>query len=151
MHLYSDVNAQWVAFESNVTTQWSLSEDSNRINGIGNSTTGSSSSVYSWTMSPLLHRLRLLSKSDRFVSLQNAYEFAEENDASLRGDFTYPSNAVATKKFTYQSVLSANLRFQYFMQHSLQDVVDSDYRPSTTRGPAFAYAHDFGMRCGEYE
>ena len=31
------------------------------------------------------------------------------------------------------------------MQHSLQDVVDSDYRPFATREPAFAYAHDFGI------
>ena len=30
------------------------------------------------------------------------------------------------------------------MQHSLQDTVDSDYRPFGTREPAFAYAHDFG-------
>jgi len=45
---YSDVNAAWVASESNVTTQWSLYEGSNSINGTGNSTTGNSTSVYSW-------------------------------------------------------------------------------------------------------
>jgi len=31
------------------------------------------------------------------------------------------------------------------MQHPLQNVVDSDYRPFATREPAFAYAHDFGQ------
>ncbi len=45
---YSDVNAAWVASESNATTKWSLYEDSNPINGTGNATTGNSSSVYSW-------------------------------------------------------------------------------------------------------
>lgn len=48
VQFYSDVNAAWVASESNVTTQWSLYEDSNSVNGTGNSTTGNSSSVYSW-------------------------------------------------------------------------------------------------------
>ena len=31
------------------------------------------------------------------------------------------------------------------MQHTLQDVVDPDYRPFGTRDPAFAFAHDFGF------
>lgn len=31
------------------------------------------------------------------------------------------------------------------MQHPLQNVVDSDYRPFATREPVFAYAHDFGQ------
>ena len=48
VQFYSDVNAAWVASESNVTTQWSLYEGSNSINGTGNATTGNSSSVYSW-------------------------------------------------------------------------------------------------------
>ena len=30
------------------------------------------------------------------------------------------------------------------MKHSLQDFVDSDFRPFGTRDPAFAFAHDFG-------
>lgn len=30
------------------------------------------------------------------------------------------------------------------MSHYLQDIVDPDYRPSGTRDPVFAYAHDFG-------
>lgn len=45
---YSDVNAAWVASESNVTTTWSLYEGSSSINGTGNATPGNSSSVYSW-------------------------------------------------------------------------------------------------------
>ena len=48
VQFYSDVNAAWVASESNVTTQWSLYEGSNPVNGTGNFTTGNSSSVYSW-------------------------------------------------------------------------------------------------------
>ena len=31
------------------------------------------------------------------------------------------------------------------MQHHLQDIVDTDYRPFGTRDPAFAFAHDFGV------
>lgn len=45
---YSDVNAAWVASESNATTKWSLYEGSNSINGTSNTTTGNSSSAYSW-------------------------------------------------------------------------------------------------------
>ena len=48
VQFYSDVNAAWVASESNVTTQWSLYEGANSINGTGNATTGNSSSIYSW-------------------------------------------------------------------------------------------------------
>lgn len=31
------------------------------------------------------------------------------------------------------------------MQHNLSDIVDPDYRPSGSREPVFAFAHDFGL------
>lgn len=76
--------------------------------------------------------------------LQQPYEFAEEADVSLWGNFTYSSTRLGAQNFTYQSGSASNLRFQYIMSQSLQDVVDSDYRPFATREPVFAYAHDFG-------
>ena len=80
----------------------------------------------------------------RFVYLQKPYEFGEEADVPLWGNFTYSSTQLDAQNFTYQSGSSTNLRFQYVMHQSLQDVVDSDYRPFATREPVFAYAHDFG-------
>ena len=60
VQLYSDVNAGWIAPESNATVVWDLYEGSHAVNGTGNATS-SSSSVYSWVL-----------------SLQKQYEFAEE-------------------------------------------------------------------------
>ena len=142
---YSDVNAAWVASESNVTTQWSLYEGSSSINGTGNATTGNSSSVYSWyTHFPIRIGIHAECRAG-LVSLQKSYQFAEEADFPLWGNFTYSSTKSTAKSFTYQSGYSSTLRFQHVMQHSLQNVVDSDYRPFATRELAFAYAHDFGQ------
>ena len=76
--------------------------------------------------------------------MQHAYEFAEEADLPQWGNFTYSSTGLAANSFTCQSGFSVNLRFQYAMQHRLQNVVDSDYRPFATREPVFAYVHDSG-------
>ena len=65
-------------------------------------------------------------------------------DVPLWGNFTYSSNALAAKSFSFQSGFSADLCYSYIMQHSLQDIFDTDFRPFGTRDPAFAYAHDFG-------
>ena len=46
VQFYSDVNAAWVAYESNVTTQWTFYEGSTPANGSINAT--NSSSIYSW-------------------------------------------------------------------------------------------------------
>lgn len=80
----------------------------------------------------------------RFFHLQQAYEFAEEMDVALWGNFTYSSSPMSAKAFSFQSGFSGDLRYQYIMQHSLQDIVDANYRPSASREPVFAYAHDFG-------
>ena len=48
VQFYSDVNAAWVAFESNVTTQWEFYSGATPANGTVNSTSGSNSSLYSW-------------------------------------------------------------------------------------------------------
>ncbi|KAL8947185.1 MAG: hypothetical protein Q9222_006510, partial [Ikaeria aurantiellina] len=126
IQFYSDVNAAWAAFENNVTIQWDLYEGSRSINGSANAT-GGPSSVYSW-----------------FFYLQDFYEFAEEMDVALWGNFTYSSSPMNAQNFSFQSGFSSDLRYQYVMQHSLQDTVDPDYRPLDTREPIFAYAHDFG-------
>ena len=49
VQLYSDVNAAWVTYEDNVTTQWTFYHGSTPVNGSVNST--DSSSVYSWCVS----------------------------------------------------------------------------------------------------
>ncbi|KAL8967795.1 MAG: hypothetical protein Q9197_005227 [Variospora fuerteventurae] len=126
IQFYSDVNAAWVASENNVTIQWELYEGSNLINASGH-VAGDPSSIYSW-----------------FFYLQQAYEFAEEMDVALWGNFTYSSSPMDAQNFSFDSGSSGNVRYQYFMQHSLQGVVDSDYRPFATREPVFAYSHDFG-------
>ena len=64
----------------------------------------------------------------------------------LWGNFTYSttSNSTGAQNFSYQSGYSSNLRYNYVMQQSLQNIVDPDYRPFKTRDPVFAFAHDFG-------
>ena len=47
VQFYSDVNAAWIAFESNKTIEWTLYEGANPINGSGNAT-GGPSSIYTW-------------------------------------------------------------------------------------------------------
>lgn len=128
VQFYSDVNAAWVAFESNVTTQWEFYSGSTPVNGSLNATTGNASSVYSW-----------------FVHLAEPYEFGEEMDVPLWGNFTYSasSNLPDSQNFSYQSGYSSSLRYNYVMQQTLQDIVDSDFRPFGIRDPVFAYAHDF--------
>ena len=48
VRFYSDVDASWVAYESNVTTQWQFYEGSALANGSVNATSEDSSSIYSW-------------------------------------------------------------------------------------------------------
>ncbi|KAL8940220.1 MAG: hypothetical protein Q9216_002929 [Gyalolechia sp. 2 TL-2023] len=126
IQFYGDVNAAWTAFENNVTIQWDLYQGSNVIN-VSSNATSTSTSTYSW-----------------FLYLQQAYEFAEEMDIALWGNFTYSSSPMYAKNFSFQSGFSVDLRYQYVMQQSLQNMVDADFRPFATREPAFAYAHDFG-------
>lgn len=76
--------------------------------------------------------------------MQQAYEFAEERDVALWGNFTYSSSPLEARNFSFQNGFSADLRYQYVMQRSLQNMVDAEYRPYATREPAFAYVHDFG-------
>lgn len=127
VQFYSDVNAAWTAYESNVTTQWDFYQGPNIINGSSN-TASTPRSIYSW-----------------FIHLQQAYEFAEEMDVALWGNFTYSSSPLEAKNFSFQSGFSVDLRYQYVMQRSLQNMVDAEYRSFATREPAFAYAHDFGL------
>lgn len=47
IQFYSDVNADWISYESNKTIEWSLYQGSNSINGSGNAT-GGPSSIYTW-------------------------------------------------------------------------------------------------------
>lgn len=66
VQFYSDVNAAWVAFESNVTTQWEFYNGATPANGSVNATSGSNATIYSW-----------------FVSLASPYEFGEEMDVRI--------------------------------------------------------------------
>lgn len=63
---------------------------------------------------------------------------------ALWGNFTYSSSPMGAENFSFQSGSSGDLRYQYVMQHSLQNLLDTDFRPSAAREPVFAYAHDFG-------
>ena len=80
VQFYSHVNAAWVAFENNVTTQWTFYDGSTPANGTLNST--SKSSIYSWYAIQAQWPHSLLMPF-RFVYLQNPYEFAEEMDVPL--------------------------------------------------------------------
>lgn len=126
VQLYSDVNAAWISYESNKTIEWDLYQGSNVVNGSGNAT-GSASSVYSW-----------------IFELQQQYEFAEESDFPSWGNFTYSTSPSTAQDFSFQSGFSATLRYNFVMDHNLSDIVDSDYRPSGSMEPVFAFAHDFG-------
>lgn len=144
IQFYSDVNAAWVASENNVTIQWELYEGSNMINASGHvAGDPDPSSIYSWFVADCICWGISLTY-DRFFYLQQAYEFAEEMDVPLWGNFTYSSSPMDAQNFSFDSGSSGNVRYQYLMQHSLQGVVDSDYRPFATREPVFAYSHDFG-------
>ncbi|KAL8645777.1 MAG: hypothetical protein Q9210_006522, partial [Variospora velana] len=142
IQFYSDVNAAWVASENNVTIQWELYEGSNMINASGD-VVGDPSSIYSWFVCDCICWRNSLTYG-RFFYLQQAYEFAEEMDVALWGNFTYSSSPMDAQNFSFNSGFSGNVRYQYYMQHSLQGIVDSDYRPFATREPVFAYSHDFG-------
>lgn len=126
MQLYSDVNAAWISYESNKTILWNLFEGNVAVNGSGNAT-GAESSVYSWVF-----------------ELEQQYLFAEESDFPSWGNFTYSSGPGQAQNFSFESGFSATLRYNFIMDHSLSDVVDSDYRGSGIMEPVFAYAHDFG-------
>ncbi|KAL8988168.1 MAG: hypothetical protein Q9177_002713, partial [Variospora cf. flavescens] len=144
IQFYSDVNAAWVASENNVTIQWELYEGSNLINASGHVAGDPDPSlIYSWFVADCICWGISLTY-DRFFYLQQAYEFAEGMDVPLWGNFTYSSSPMDAQNFSFDSGFSGNVRYQYFMQHSLQGVVDSDYRPFATREPVFAYSHDFG-------
>ncbi len=47
VQFYSDVNAAWIAPESNKTIEWDLYQGGNSVNGSGNATKGASA-VYTW-------------------------------------------------------------------------------------------------------
>ena len=47
VQFYSDLNGDWISYESNATIQWNLYEGSNPVNGSG-AAKGGSSSIYSW-------------------------------------------------------------------------------------------------------
>ena len=47
VQFYSDVNAVWITYETNVTIEWNLYEGQNVVNGSGNAT-GQPGSIYSW-------------------------------------------------------------------------------------------------------
>ena len=49
VQFYSDVNAAWIAPESNKTIEWNLYEAGSPVNGSGNATKGASA-VYSWSV-----------------------------------------------------------------------------------------------------
>ncbi|KAL8637967.1 MAG: hypothetical protein Q9226_009047, partial [Calogaya cf. arnoldii] len=120
IQFYSDVSAAWATSENNVTVQWDLYEGSNKVNGSD------------------------ARQSYRLVYLQKPYLFAEEKDVALWGNFTYSSSTMGAENFSFQSGFSGDLRFQHVMQHSLQNMLDTESRPSATREPVFAYAYDFG-------
>ena len=88
--------------------------------------------------------LKFANSRYRLFGLQKPYEFAEEYDSPLWGNFTYSSSPMQASNFSFQSGYSASLRYNYVTKHSLQDVVDPEYRGFGIREPVFAYAHDFG-------
>ena len=101
------------------------------------STAGKHPQVRSMIRTPLIF--------PRLFNLQQPYEFAEEYDVPLWGNFTYSSSPMQAGNFSFQSGFSADLRYSFVMQRSLQDIVDSNYRPAATQEPAFAFAHNFGQ------
>jgi len=142
VQFYSDVNAAWIAPESNKTIEWNLYQGGNSVNGSGNATKGASA-VYTWYVVLFYVLLSMLTR-DRLFHLQHPYEFAEEMDLPLWGNFSYSSSPGQASNFSFQSGFSNSLRYNYAMQHSLQDIVDPNYRGAGAREPVFAYAHDFG-------
>ena len=125
IQFYSDVNAAWITYESNKTVEWALYEGSQTVNGSNDTET--SSSLFTW----LFH-------------LALPYEFAEISQFPEWGNFSYSSSPQQAQNFTFESGFSGDLRYRFVMQHALLNIVDSFYRPSGKREPAFAYAHDFG-------
>lgn len=126
VQLYSDINAAWITYEYNKTVEWNLYEGSEIVNGTGNST-GGASAVYSW-----------------IFELQQQYQFAEESDFPSWGNFTYSSSPGQAQDWSFESGFSANLRYDFVMDHSLSNIVDADYRSVASLEPVFAFAHDFG-------
>ena len=80
----------------------------------------------------------------RLYQLQMPYEFGEEYDFPLWGNFSYSSSPLQASNFSFQSGYSGTVRYNFIMQHYLADNVDSDFRGSGSREPVFAYSHNFG-------
>lgn len=113
---YSDINAAWITYESNVTVIWDLISSS-----------GNGSMLYTW-----------------LFNLTEQYVFAENFQFPEWGNFMYTTSPGAAQNATYQSGYSANLRYNWVMQGGLSDTVDKNYRGSGAQEPAFAFSHDFG-------
>ncbi|KAK4934972.1 hypothetical protein LTR10_023878 [Elasticomyces elasticus] len=126
VQLYSDVNGNWIAPEGNKTLNWDLYRNTMSINGSGNAT-DSPDLIYTW-----------------LFNLSSQYQFAEESQLPLWGNFSYTTSPGQASNFSFQNGYSANLRFNYIMQHYLADDVDSNYRGAQEMEPVFAFAHDFG-------
>ncbi|KAL6244980.1 hypothetical protein RBB50_007755 [Rhinocladiella similis] len=126
VQFYSDVNGDWMAPEGNKTLNWDLYQSTRSINGSGTAT-DSPNRIYTW-----------------LFNLSSQYEFAEESQLPLWGNFSYTTSPGQASNFSFQSGYSATLRFNYIMQHYLGDIVDSNYRGAQDMEPVFAFAHDFG-------
>ncbi|KAK6366508.1 hypothetical protein LTS17_010594 [Exophiala oligosperma] len=126
VQFYSDVNGDWMAPEGNKTLIWDLYQSIRSINGSGD-VTDSSNFIYTW-----------------LFNLSSQYEFAEESQLPLWGNFSYTTSPGQASNFSFQSGYSATLRFNYIMQHYLTDIVDGNYRGAQDMEPVFAFAHDFG-------
>jgi len=125
IQLYNDINGAWAAYESNATLTWKMYEDGVSVNSTN--VTNSDSALYSW-----------------FVALEQPYEFGEESDRNLWGNFTFTTSQGCARNVSFESGFSTDLRFKYLGYQSLSNIEDSLYRGFGSRNPVFAYAHDFG-------
>ncbi|OCL03285.1 DUF1793-domain-containing protein [Glonium stellatum] len=126
VQLYSDIDASWISYESGKTVDWVLYKDLNPINGTGNKTMGSGT-FYNW-----------------IVYQQNPYKFSEYNDFPQWGNLSYGTTPGTSQNFSFQSGHSTDVRYNYVIDRTLNNLVDAQFRSRGDRNPIFAFSHDFG-------
>jgi hypothetical protein len=127
VQFYSEVNAAWISASGDGSVEWDVFKNTAPINGTANVTTNPDT-LYSWIYHP-----------------RTQVRFSEQNDYPQWGNFSYTTAPMGAKNFSYQSGYALDLRYNYILNHTLANNVDSNYRGSGSREAIFAFAHDFGL------
>jgi hypothetical protein len=120
VRFYSDVDGAWIAKDRNKTLVWDLHGQNRPANG-------TASSLYSW-----------------IVGQASPTLLSEDGDFPQWGNLSYTASSSGVNNFTYQSGYSNDVRTSFVLNHSLSNVLDTNYRGWGNNQPVFAFSHDVG-------